>query len=308
VSGAAVPAVRPRARLPRPGLIGAVALTIAAAGCFLTLPWTVERMRTPNLDAALQPPGVSAAAGAGASWWDRALGTDELGRSVAARTLYGGAVSLTLGLLSAAVAVLFGAVYGCVAGYVGGRCDAILMRIVDVLYALPYMLLVMLLAVSLGAWLEASRLIGAEGSRFVVLVLAIGGVSWLSIARVVRGEVLSLRERAFVEAARCLGTPTRAIIRRHLLPNVVGPITVFATLTVPQAILQESFLSFLGVGVQPPQATWGSLVADGIRGLNPIRFDWWLTVVPATCLGVTLLALNFLGDALRDRFDVRRSS
>lgn len=292
--------------LPRsPAALGGLVLVLACAACFLSLPWTIERMRTPNLDAALQAPWTDAPQAAHYSWWERVLGTDELGRSVAARTLYGGAISLTLGILAAAVAVVFGSIYGCVAGYLGGRCDAVMMRIVDVLYALPYMLLVMLLAVSLGAWLQSSRLIGAEGARFFVLVLAIGGVSWLSIARVVRGEVLSLRERAFVEAARCLGTPTHRIILRHLLPNVVGPITVFATLTVPQAILQESFLSFLGVGVQPPQATWGSLVADGIRGLNPIRFDWWLTAVPAVCLGATLLALNFIGDGLRDLFDAR---
>jgi ABC-type dipeptide/oligopeptide/nickel transport system permease subunit len=233
------------------------------------------------------------------------LGTDELGRSLLARTLYGGAISLSLGLLAAGLAVVIGTAYGAVAGYVGGRWDAIMMRIVDVLYALPYMLLVMLLTVSLGAWLERWQLVGSEWSRFIVLALAIGSVSWLTMARVIRGQVLSLREQPFVEAARALGLPTRRILLRHILPNLVGPIVVFATLTVPQAILQESFLSFLGVGVQPPQATWGSLAADGVRMLNPVRFEWWLVVFPCLALSATLLALNFVGDGLRDAFEVR---
>jgi ABC-type dipeptide/oligopeptide/nickel transport system permease subunit len=194
-----------------------------------------------------------------------------------------------------------------------------MMRIVDVLYALPSVLLVMLFAVSVGAALEhwpvvpvsvagthgQWRAISKEWSRFIVLALAIGGVSWLTMARVIRGQVLSLREQPFIEAARALGIPTPRILARHIFPNLVGPITVFATLTVPQAILQESFLSFLGVGVQPPQATWGSLAADGVRLLNPVRFDWWLVVFPCGALSATLLALNLLGDGLRDAFEVR---
>lgn len=200
---------------------------------------------------------------------------------------------------------MIGTAYEALAGYVGGRCDELMMRIVDVLYALPYMLLVMLFTVSIGAWLKNWQIVGREWSRFVVLTLAIGGVSWLTMARVIRGQVLSLREQPFIEAVRALGIPTHRILLRHLLPNLVGPIIVFATLTVPEAILQESFLSFLGVGVQPPQATWGSLAADGVRLLNPVRFDWWLLVFPCGALSVTLLALNFVGDGLRDAFDVR---
>ena len=180
-----------------------------------------------------------------------------------------------------------------------------MMRVVDVLYALPTLLLVMLFTVSVGTWLERAHLLSREPARLLVLALAIGGVSWLTMARVVRGQVLSLREQPFIEAARALGLPTRRILLRHILPNLVAPITVFATLTVPQAILQESFLSFLGVGVQPPQATWGSLAADGVRLLNPVRCDWWLVVFPCAALSVTLLALNFVGDGLRDALDVR---
>jgi ABC-type dipeptide/oligopeptide/nickel transport system permease subunit len=262
--------------------------------CFATLAWTVDAMRQPNLDEVRAAPSA-------AHW----LGTDELGRDLLARTLYGGVISLSLGMLAAAIAVVIGTAYGATAGYVGGRCDEIMMRIVDVLFALPYMLLVMLLTVSLGAWLEAWQVVGTEWSRFIVLALAIGSVSWLTMARVIRGQVLSLREQPFVEAARAMGFSTGRILLRHILPNLVGPIVVFATLTVPQAILQESFLSFLGVGVQPPQATWGSLAADGVRLLNPVQFDWWLVVFPCTALALTLLSLNFVGDGLRDAFDVR---
>jgi oligopeptide transport system permease protein len=275
--------------------VGALALVVVmCAVCFATLGWTVEAMRRPNLPDARRAPSRG-----------HLLGTDELGRDLLARTLYGGAISLSLGLLAAGIAVVIGTAYGAIAGYVGGRADEVMMRIVDVLYALPYMLLVMLLTVSLGAWLETWGLMGTEWSRFVVLALAIGGVSWLTMARVIRGQVLSLREQPFIEAARAMGIPTGRILFRHILPNLVGPIVVFATLTVPQAILQESFLSFLGVGVQPPQATWGALAADGVRLLNPIQFDWWLVVFPCVALALTLWALNIAGDGLRDAFDVR---
>jgi oligopeptide transport system permease protein len=290
-----------RARFFRHGaaVTGLALLLLMFATCFLSLDWSAGAMRQTQLHQVRQPPST-------AHW----LGTDELGRDLLARILYGGAISLSLGLLAASIAVVIGSVYGAVAGFAGGRMDAIMMRIVDVLYALPYMLLVMLLTVSLGGWLEGGAGgggvgFGSEWARFVVLALAIGGVSWLTMARVVRGQVLSLREQPFVEAARALGVPAWRILARHILPNTVGPITVFATLTVPQAILQESFLSFLGVGVQPPQATWGSLAADGVRVLNPVDFDWWLLVFPCLALSLTLLALNFVGDGLRDAFDIR---
>lgn len=283
-----------RFRRSRVAMVSAATLVLMFAACVLTLGWSAGGMRVQHLDQARRAPSV-----------ENPLGMDELGRSLLWRTLYGGAISLTLGLLAAGIAVVIGTAYGALAGYVGGRCDEFMMRIVDVLYALPYMLLVMLFTVSIGAWLENRQIVGREWSRFVVLTLAIGGVSWLTMARVIRGQVLSLREQPFIEAARALGIPTHRILLRHLLPNLAGPIIVFATLTVPQAILQESFLSFLGVGVQPPQATWGSLAADGVRLLNPVRFDWWLLVFPCGALSVTLLALNFVGDGLRDAFDVR---
>jgi len=146
-----------------------------------------------------------------------------------------------------------------------------------------------------------------QWATFWVLLLAIGGVSWLTMARVVRGQVLSLKAQPFVEAARAMGVPAWAIVVRHILPNLVGPVVVYATLTVPQAILQESFLSFLGIGVQAPQATWGSLAADGVAAINPLHVHWWLVVWPCALLAATLLALNFLGDGLRDAFDPYRS-
>ncbi len=283
-----------RFRANRAAIGSMILLALMTLGCFASLTWSAAAMRRTNLDEVRRPPCAA-----------HPLGTDDLGRDLLARTLYGGAISLSLGLLSALIAVVIGTAYGAVAGYMGGRIDELMMRAVDVLYALPYLLLVMLLTISLGAWLETWHIAGSEWSRYIVLALAIGGVSWLTMARVVRGQVLSLREQPFVEAARALGLSTPRILLRHIMPNLVGPIVVFATLTVPQAILQESFLSFLGVGVQPPQATWGSLAADGVRLLNPIQFDWWLVVFPCAALAITLLALNFVGDGLRDAFDVK---
>ncbi len=273
---------------------GLALLILMATACFATLSWSSATMARQDLKGALTPPSAA-----------QPLGTDHLGRSLLARTLYGGAISLALGMLAAGISVVIGTLYGAVAGYAGGRCDAIMMRFVDVLYALPYMLLVMLLTVSLGEWIERSGLANRQWSRFIVLAIAIGGVSWLTMARVVRGQVLSLREQPFVEAARAMGVSPLRILLRHILPNTIGPVVVFGTLTVPQAILQESFLSFLGVGVLPPQATWGSLAADGVQALNPIQFDWWLVVFPCAALSLTLLALNFVGDGIRDAFELR---
>lgn len=300
---------------------GIIVLAVMCVACFGSLGWSRGAMRSQHLPDSGRPPfwaesrhwsaapipyPTSASETAPRYWF----GSDELGRSLLARTLFGGALSLTLGAVAAAIAVIIGTAYGLVAGYVGGRCDAVMMRFVDVLYALPYILLVMLLTMSIGPRMEraaAALRFSPETARFAVLALSIGGVSWLTMARVVRGQVLSLRERPFVEAARAMGTPTMTILARHILPNTLAPIILFATLTIPQAILQESFLSFLGVGVQPPQATWGSLAADGVRALNPIRVDWWLLLFPCAALSMTLLALQFVGDRLRDVMDVRES-
>jgi oligopeptide transport system permease protein len=280
------------------------------------------------------------------------LGTDKLGRDLLIRLLAGGGVSIGIGLSAAAISVLLGTLYGAIAGYIGGRADAIMMRIVDVLYGLPYILLVVLLAVAgdalLGNYIsreparrayvtQAMRALEREPAAAIpaarerleaeardrypprevsdatrtiyevgVLLVAIGGVSWLTMSRVIRGQVLSLRSQPFMEAARAIGTPVPVQFLRHLLPNLLGPIIVYATLTVPQAILQESFLSFLGIGVRPPLPSWGNLASDGLVELNPVRIRWWLIVCPCLLLAVTLLSLNFVGEGLREALDPRR--
>ena len=228
---------------------------------------------------------------------DHPFGTDPLGRDMLARTLMGGCISLTVGLSAATVSVLIGTFWGLTAGYTGRGVDTAMMRIVDVLYGLPYMLLVIILLV-----LFAERTIWV---RMVALFMAIGGVSWLTMSRVVRGQVLALRESEFVQAARALGSGAARTIVKEMLPNLMGTILVCATLTVPLAILQESFLSFLGLGVPPPLASWGTLASDAVEALNPVRTYWWLLVFPCLCLGATLLGLNFVGDGLRDAFDPR---
>jgi len=225
------------------------------------------------------------------------FGTDPLGRDMLARTLLGGCVSLGVGLAAALVSVAVGTVWGTVAGYLGRGTDTLMMRIVDVLYGLPYILLVILLLV---LFEEQS-----VGVRMAALFLAIGGVSWLTMARVVRGQVLALREAEFVHAARAIGAGPGRIIFREVLPNLAGTILVCATLTVPLAILQESFLSFLGLGVPPPLASWGTLASDALGALNPVQTYWWLMAFPCALLGATLLGLNFVGDGLRDAFDPR---
>ncbi len=278
----------------KPAVGAGAVLGMMLVVCFVTLPLTVKRFDRQDLACNLRGPS-----------WSNMLGTDELGRDLLVRVLYGGAMSITFGLLAAAVSVIIGVTYGAVSAYVGGRVDGAMMRLVDILYSLPYILLVMLFTLSLRPYFQ--RVLSVQWATFWVLLLAIGGVSWLTMARVVRGQVLSLKAQPFVEAARALGIPAWAILFRHILPNLVGPIVVYATLTVPQAILQESFLSFLGIGVQAPQATWGSLAADGVAALNPLQVPWWLVVWPCGLLALTLLALNFLGDGLRDAFDPYRS-
>lgn len=332
--------------------------------CVGSLPWTLARTADgPRYAAGIvenarQPPGEGGL-----------LGTDHLGRSLAVRCLVGGSLSLIVGVASGLIAVTIGTLYGAISGYAGGRIDAVMMRIVDILYGLPYVLLVVLLAVAGSALVEEfqartkerARWSIAEAQRLFIaadpaapspsradldrwlltnpdiridldaaalaavpprilsdrlrvsldtltLLIAIGCVSWLTMARVIRGQVLSLKERPFVEAARAAGATPRRIFLRHLLPNLVGPIVVYATLTVPQAILQESFLSFLGIGIKPPLPSWGNLAADGLSELNTYRSHWWLLAAPCALLAITLLALNFLGEALRESLDPRRRS
>jgi oligopeptide transport system permease protein len=253
------------------------------------------------------------------------LGTDiPSGRSLLVRCLAGGGVSLCVGIAAALLAVFIGTFYGAISAYAGGVIDAVMMRIVDILYGLPYMLLVVLLAVAgdalverltiarsgmagLSGWLAAWVLDHRTAVDVLILLIAIGGVSWLTMARVVRGQVLSLKAQPFMEAARAIGVPWRRQFLKHLLPNLIGPVVVYATLTVPQAILQESFLSFLGIGVKPPLPSWGNLAADGLSQLNPYKSYWWLLLFPCVLLALTLLALNFVGEGLREALDPRRS-
>ena len=234
-----------------------------------------------------------------ASWW----GYDNVGRSLLFRCLLGFLVSAVIGLGAAALSVTIGVLWGASAALAGGWVDAVLMRIVDVLFGLPYILMVILLKVALERPLVG--LLGGQSqlANVVILVVAIGAVSWLTMARVIRGQVLSLREQPFIEAARALGAGPLRIMFRHLLPNLMGPIAVYATLVVPQAILQESFLSFLGIGVQQPIPSLGRLAADGVQAVNTFVGYWWLITFPCALLVTTLLALNFVGDGLRDAFD-----
>ncbi len=217
------------------------------------------------------------------------FGTDANGRDLLVRTLVGGRISLMVGLAATAVSLLIGVLYGAVAGYLGGRTDTLMMRFVDVLYALPFMFFVILLMVYFGR------------SIFLIFI-AIGAVEWLTMARIVRGQALSLKGRVFVEAARVSGAGHFSIIRRHIVPNTLGAVIVYATLTVPQVILFESFLSFLGLGVQEPLTSWGVLIAEGAAQMETAP---WMLLFPASFLAVTLLCLNFLGDGLRDALDPR---
>lgn len=233
------------------------------------------------------------------SWF----GHDDLGRSVFYRVWPGFLISLIIGLSAAMVATVVGTSWGMVAGISGGRVDRAMMRVVDVLYGLPYILMVILLKIGLTEPL--TRLLGgrSQAAELMILLVAIGGVSWLTMARVVRGQVLSLKEQAYVEAARASGASTWHLLRAHMLPNLVGPVLTYATLVIPQAILQESFLSFLGIGVQPPMPSLGRLAADGVEAVNTFVGYWWLIVFPCGVLVAALLALNFIGDGLRDAYD-----
>lgn len=400
-----------------PGLVGIGFLVLMVLACVVTLPWTlgasdagagaVPRYNEGDARAGRLPPfwwpadaeqgarldAIEAERGSRPRYL---LGTDVLGRSMLIRSLTGGGISLGIGIAAAMISVLIGTLYGALSGYLGGKTDAVLMRIVDILYGLPYILLVVLLAVASEAvidkqiaqdgprsrWTErvlrdgvvpegvsredwlaeasaasdrlldvlAERLqadaerpgVSAEHVAAVIregaprgaviaaaayevrppkelsetqrllldvgtLLFAIGGVSWLTMARVIRGQVLSLKNQQFVEAARATGASATRLFVRHLLPNLLGPIIVYATLTVPQAVLQESFLSFLGIGVKPPLPSWGNLAAEGLGELNTYRSNWWLLLSPCVLLGLSLLALNFVGEGLREAFDPKRA-
>lgn len=269
-----------RLRKNKLAVFGMIALALVGLACVVgpwLLPYGYEEQ---DLDLGASPPS--------AQHW---LGTDTLGRDLLVRLLYGGRVSLGVGLCATFVALTIGVVYGAVAGFVGGKRDAFMMRTVDIMYSLPFPIFVILLMVFFGR-------------NIILLFVAIGAVEWLTMARIVRSQVMSVKKMEFVEAARSLGFGQTRIIFRHILPNIVGPIIVYTTLTIPAVMLLEAFLSFLGLGVQPPMSSWGVLIKDGAEKMEEFP---WLLIFPGLTFSLTLFSLNFLGDGLRDALDVRSS-
>ena len=269
-----------RLKKNRAAVTGGVVLTVMVVLAILT-PWIAPYgYEAQNLDLGATPPSA-------AHW----LGTDIFGRDLLTQILYGGRISLAVGFIATAVALVIGVTWGAVAGYVGGRIDSIMMRFVDILYALPFMIFIILLMV-------------VFGRNILLLFLAIGAVEWLTMARIMRTQVQSLRQQEFVEAAVSLGLPPSAIILKHIIPNALGPIIVYTTLTIPSVMLLEAFLSFLGLGIQPPQTSWGLLISYGAETMEEYP---WLLIFPGLALTITLFSLNFMGDGLRDALDVRGS-
>lgn len=267
-----------RLRRNRLALVGLIILLLFIFIAAVT-PWIAPYgYAQQDLELGAAPPSA-------AHW----LGTDIFGRDLLTQIMFGGRISLAVGFLATAVALLIGITWGAIAGYMGGRVDAVMMRLVDIIYALPFMIFIILLMV-------------VFGRNMLLLFLAIGAVEWLTMARIMRSQVQSLRQQEFVEAAVSLGLPTATIIRRHLIPNALGPIIVYTTLTVPSVMLLEAFLSFLGLGVQPPETSWGLLISYGAESMEEYP---WLLFFPGLALTLTLFSLNFLGDGLRDALDVR---
>ena len=300
----------------RLGILGGGFLLLIIVVTLVSMPWTFghetlegvqatsRRFEATHPESALQPP----------SWMggsDYLLGSDHLGRDVLARILAGGGISLMVGLAAATTAIIIGGLWGMVAATASPRIDGLMMRIVDVLYGLPYILIVVLLVVAVEGGFERSGVtIGSSAAQWMnvlTLWLAIGAVSWLTMARVIRGQVLSLRAQPFMEACRAIGVPWRRQVFRHLLPNVMGPIIVYATLTIPMAMLSEAFLSFLGIGIREPLPSWGNLAASGLSEMNGVRSHWWLLAWPCLMIAMTLLSLNCLGEWLRVRLDPRQA-
>jgi ABC-type dipeptide/oligopeptide/nickel transport system permease subunit len=285
-----------RFRNNSPAFVSAMFLVIFVAAILL---WPVVSSTNPNAvsDAQFAKPN--------AHYW---FGTDVHGRDLLSRICYGSRISLLVGLVGAAVSLVIGVSWGLVSGYTGGRTDAAMMRVVDILYSMPTIVFVIVLITALNATLAKMQGVSASALRtlqFTGLFVGLGAVSWLTMARIVRGQVLSLRHRAFVDASRVLGATNTRILLKHILPNIYGIIIVYLTVTIPDIILYESFLSYLGLGIQPPQASLGSLIASGAEQINAVRIYWWLIIFPGATLAATLLALNFVGDGLRDAFDPR---
>jgi peptide/nickel transport system permease protein/oligopeptide transport system permease protein len=263
--------------------------------------WAREYQPDRVSDEQFQPPSPQ-------HWF----GTDVHGRDLLSRVLYGAQVSLLVGIVGAGVSFVIGVAWGSIAGYAGGRVDSGMMRVIDILYSLPSIIFVIVIITTLEDGLKRWLVVVAwpglgKLARLLFLFVGLGSISWLTMARIVRGQVLSLRHRAFVEASRALGAGPLRILRRHVIPNTLGVVIVYLTLTVPAVILYESFLSYLGLGIQPPMASWGTLIAEGADQMNPIRSYWWLVLFPGGFLVTTLLALNFLCDGLRDAWDVREN-
>ncbi|TAJ94678.1 MAG: ABC transporter permease [Gammaproteobacteria bacterium] len=265
----------------RLAMLGLCVLTVMVSLALLT-PWIAPySYSAQDLDLGATPPS-------GAHW----LGTDAFGRDLLTLILYGSRVSLAVGFLATAVALTIGVLWGTVSGYAGGRTDAVMMRTVDILYALPFTIFIILLMVIFGR-------------NMFLLFMAIGAVEWLTMARIVRGQVLGIRRQEYIEAAIVMGLPRSRIMYRHVLPNVLGVIIIYTTLTIPNVILLESFLSFLGLGIQPPQSSWGLLISYGVETMEEYP---WLLFFPAATLSLTLFSLNFLGDGLRDALDPRAAT
>ncbi len=269
-----------RLRKNKMAVFGAGTLVFMALFCLIgpfLSPYTYD---TQDLNQYAKPPS--------AKHW---FGTDKLGRDQLTRIMYGGRISLAVGICATMVSLTIGVFWGAVAGYAGGKLDTVMMRIVDILYALPFTIFVILLMVFFGR-------------NIILLFAAIGAVEWLTMARIVRGQVMSLRKMEFIEAAIALGLSRRRIILRHMIPNVLGPVMVYTTLTIPAVMLLEAFLSFLGLGVQPPMSSWGSMIKDGAEVMEEF---WWMLILPGLFLSLTLFSLNFLGDGLRDALDPKAS-
>ncbi len=269
-----------RLRKNKLALMGGAVLLFMIVIALLT-PWIAPySYEAQNLDLGASSPSA-------AHW----LGTDIFGRDLLTQVMYGGRISLAVGFIATAVALLIGVTWGAIAGYVGGRVDAIMMRLVDIIYALPFMIFIVLLMVVIGR-------------NILLLFLALGAVEWLTMARIMRSQVQSLRQQEFVEAAVSVGLSPATIIRKHIVPNALGPIIVYTTLTIPSVMLLEAFLSFLGLGIQPPATSWGLLISYGAETMEEYP---WLLIFPGCALTLTLFSLNFLGDGLRDALDVRGS-